>query len=232
MNMRLHNLQNDRIRAVLFDAVGTLIHPVPDVHEVYAAAGRRFGSRHDAASIQTRFRQAFAKHDVHGRTNEQHERARWRHIVTEVFDDVPAAAESLFTELWDHFADPGHWTLYEDVLPIWNLLRERNMVICIASNFDARLESICRGVRPLDEADHVFCSSAVGFTKPHREFFAHVVRELGLETNQLLMVGDSLENDVEAAHAAGWQAIWIQRGVTAVGESVITQLTDLLNVEL
>ncbi len=218
---------NERIRAVLFDAVGTLIHPLPSVHEVYVRVGRRFGSGHDADSIRTRFGQAFAKYDQHAETDEQHERARWRHIVTEVFDDVTDATESLFTELWDHFAEPSHWRLYDDVLPVWEVIRRRNIVVGIASNFDSRLEVICRGVYPLNEVDHVFCSSIVGFSKPHPEFFAHVSRKLGLEPNQLLMVGDSLENDIEGAHAAGWQALWIQRGVTAVDASVITRLTDL-----
>jgi putative hydrolase of the HAD superfamily len=218
---------DERIRAVLFDAVGTLIRPVPDVHEVYATFGRRFGSRHDAASIKTRFRQAFANHDSQGETNEQRERTRWRNIVSQVFDDVPDADESLFSELWDHFAEPVHWRLYEDVLPIWDFLRQRNMLVAIASNFDARLEAICRGVHPLDEVDQVFCSSLVGFSKPRPEFFAHVRRELGLEANELLKVGDSLENDIEGARAAGWQAIWIHRGVAAVDASCITQLTEL-----
>ena len=146
---------NDQLRAVLFDAVGTLIYPVPHVAEVYAAAGRRHGSRHDVASIQTRFGQALARHDDHAETNEQRERERWRNIVTEVFDDVTEDVEPLFTELWNHFAEPTHWHLYEDVLPIWSLLHQRNIIVGVASNFDARLELICRGIHPLDELDHV-----------------------------------------------------------------------------
>ena len=219
---------NEHIRAVLFDAVGTLLHPVPNVAEVYAAAGRRHGSRHDVASIQARFGQALARHDNHSETNEQRERERWRKIVTEVFDDVTEDPELLFTELWQYFAKPTHWQLYEDVLPIWSLLHQRNMIVGVASNFDARLETICRGIHPLDELDHVFCSSVVGFPKPCPEFFGYVSRELRLQPNELLMVGDSLENDIEGARDAGWQAIWIQRDGAAHEGSVITLLTDLL----
>lgn len=220
----------ESLRAVLFDAVGTLIRTVPDVYDVYAAAGRRFGSRHAAAAIQARFRPAFKRHDGQGATSEQHERARWRNIVTEVFDDIPDSIDPLFTELWDHFADPGHWALYHDVLPTWKSLRERNCVIGIASNFDSRLEAIRRAIHPLDDADHLFCSSAIGFQKPHPEFYARVQQELRCAPHQILMVGDNLTNDVQAAHAAGWQAIWIQRDGAPSDDLIATQLSQPLLV--
>jgi len=220
----------ESIRVVLFDAVGTVIHPDPDVREVYAAAGRRFGSRHDATAIQVRFRQAFARHDGHGATDEQLERTRWRNIVGEVFDDVTGGVDALFEELWHHFADPGHWALYDDVPPAWQSLREQNMIIGIASNFDSRLAAICRATPPLNDADHLFCSSEMGFQKPHPEFYARVRQELRCEPGQILMVGDSLANDIEAARAAGWQAVWVQRDGTAGRESMMSRIAEIVRL--
>ncbi len=51
------------IRAVFFDAVGTLIHPEPSAAKVYGEIGRRFGSRYSAAAIATRFVAAFRKQE-------------------------------------------------------------------------------------------------------------------------------------------------------------------------
>jgi len=220
---------HEPIRAVLLDAVGTVIQPRPDVIEVYTAAGKRHGSHCDTRTIRTRFHDAVAKHfHDKGTTNERHEYARWRQIVADVFDDVPDRFELIFRELWDHFADPRHWSLYDDVLPAWKLWRARNLVIGIASNFDARLFNICRAWEPLNDADHLFCSSRIGYSKPRAEFFAHIEQQLGIPGNQLLMVGDNFTNDVEAARAAGWQAAWIQRDEGAsIDDRTVRQLSQL-----
>jgi putative hydrolase of the HAD superfamily len=47
------------IRAIYFDAVGTLVHPEPAVAVVYADAARRFGSHYRADDLATRFQRAF-----------------------------------------------------------------------------------------------------------------------------------------------------------------------------
>src|SRR5207302_1039003 len=49
------------VRAVFFDAVGTLIHPEPPAGAVYAEVGRRHGSRLTAAEIARRFAAAFRR---------------------------------------------------------------------------------------------------------------------------------------------------------------------------
>src|SRR5687767_14068871 len=104
------------IRWLLFDAVGTLIYPDPPVAEAYALAASRYNSRLSAAQIKDRFRAAFAAHaSAGGPTSESHERQRWQKIVAATIDDVPAQhANELFEHLWNHFAQPGHWRLYDD----------------------------------------------------------------------------------------------------------------------
>ncbi len=218
---------NDSLQVVLLDAVGTLIRPDPDVGDVYSSAGRRYGSRHDRAAIRARFAQAMARHQTPERTSEPHERRRWRRIVAEVFDDVPAAGEALFKELWAHFAAPRHWRLYDDVAPAWSRLRERNLRIGIASNFDQRLAAICAAFRPLAAADRLYISSQIGYPKPHPGFYRHVQSELGVAADQILLVGDDPVNDVRAARQAGWQALWLRRETPADRPGTIQRLTDL-----
>src|SRR5690606_20106058 len=50
----------ERIRAVAFDAVGTLIHPDPPVAAIYEEISRRHGSRLTRDDVARRFRDAFA----------------------------------------------------------------------------------------------------------------------------------------------------------------------------
>ena len=55
------------IRAVVFDAVGTLIHPEPAAPLVYAAVGCRYGSQRTSEEIAVRFREAFRREEAFDR---------------------------------------------------------------------------------------------------------------------------------------------------------------------
>ena len=220
------------VRAVVFDAVGTLLRPKPAVGVAYAAAARRFGSTRDATEVQARFRAAWQAEeardrdagglrsgDIGGlhanepgglRTDEARERLRWQRIVAEVFPEVTAQHE-LFAALWNHFADAANWRLFDDVADTWRELTARGLVLAVASNFDERLPGICESLEPLTRCRHVFASSAVGYRKPAVEFYARVAAALDLPAESILMVGDDFENDVVAARQAGWQAVFLSR---------------------
>ena len=206
--------------AILFDAVGTLIYPDPPVAAVYASASRRYGVQIGGAAIDTRFRAAFARQEaidrqLHGpKTSPQRERNRWREIVGDVFADAvlaPRQRDELFESLWNHFAQPENWRLYDDVQPCWQALESRGLTIAVASNFDDRLEAIAQQIPPLDRAKQLFISARLGHRKPAAEFFQFIERELKIPPNELLSVGDNAENDYEGALAAGWQSILLDR---------------------
>src|SRR5262245_59498810 len=98
------------IRAVFFDAVGTLIEPEPPAAEVYLSVSRKHGGRLELQTIGSRFRAAFRAEEeldqaAGWRTDEHREQRRWRSIVASVLDDV-ADEEACFQELWQHFAGP------------------------------------------------------------------------------------------------------------------------------
>ena len=51
------------IQAIVYDAVGTLLHVQPAVAAIYANVGRRFGTSLEADEIRRRFLVAFARQD-------------------------------------------------------------------------------------------------------------------------------------------------------------------------
>lgn len=226
------------LRHILFDAVGTLIYPDPPVAEVYAAAGARYGSCITQDLIRERFPAALLHAEQGGSmthpdtlerpaTSQSLEYARWQSIVRAIFDDVSsAAAEQLFAELWQHFSQPRHWTLYADVAPAWQALAVCGLSLGIASNFDARLASVCRGLPPLDQA-RLFVSAEVGYPKPSPRFFAAVANQLQAAPHEILLVGDDLVRDIHGARQAGWHVLQIDRHATASGEGVIRDLREV-----
>ena len=223
---------------VLFDAVGTLIRPDPPVAAAYEAAGRRHGSKLSRDEVAERFHRSFAAQErvddaaLGYRTDEARERRRWRTIVAEVFGDVFArderAGESLFAELWEHFARPASWRLFDDAGSTVRSLVGAGVVVGVASNFDARLPEVVAALLPEIPGELVFASSLVGWKKPSREFFRSCEARLGRSAAEMTLVGDDLVNDFEAAAAAGWRSVLVDReGTTSVDGSRIASLGDL-----
>jgi putative hydrolase of the HAD superfamily len=200
------------IRWILFDAVGTLIYPDPPVVEAYLAVARQFGSRIAVAEIRDRFAAAMqASYCGGGPTSEDKERKRWRQIVNSVITDVPHAIDAVFEELWQHFAQPKHWRAYDDTAPVLSDLCSRGFKIGLASNFDGRLKAIVAGHPSLASCDAVFVSTDLGYSKPDVRFFRAIEQKLGLAPVEIALVGDDEINDFQAATAAGWRAVYLDR---------------------
>jgi putative hydrolase of the HAD superfamily len=215
------------IRAIFFDAVGTLIHPEPPAPTVYAAVGRRHGSRLTEPEIAARFLAAFARHDAQDmaaglRTSEHRERQRWRDVVGEVLDDV-SDKERCFEELFGHFGRPEAWRGEPGIEDVLNDLRH-SYVVGVASNYDARLHSVLRGLPQFRRVQHVIISSEVGWRKPAPQFFRALCVRVGLRPGEMLFVGDDPVNDYGGATAAGLSAALIAKGVTGTAQMVRTLL--------
>jgi putative hydrolase of the HAD superfamily len=222
-----------QIKAVFFDAVGTLVHPNPPAPLVYAQVGRRYGSNLSAETIRGRFTAAFGEEEAIDqrdglRTSEERERRRWRHIVARVLDDVADPA-GCFMELYGHFSRPDAWRLEPGVGPAIEALAWRGLALGLASNYDERLRTVAAGLAELRPFRHLVISSEVGWRKPAPEFFAGLCRIAGLPTGQILYVGDDLANDYEGARAVGLRTILFDPERQAPpGVERITKLDELV----
>jgi putative hydrolase of the HAD superfamily len=56
--------------------------------------------------------------------------------------------------------------------------------------------------------DDVFCHKNTGLHKPEEAFYRFILERLGLNPDDALMVGDSIEKDVVAANRVGMRAVW------------------------
>ena len=213
------------IQAIVYDAVGTLMHVRPSVEAVYAKTAHRFGSQLAPAEIRRRFAAAFAVQDRidqanQWRTSEARERERWRAIVAQVLDDVadPAAC---FESLYAIFATPAVWAFDPDWPQVSATVRARGIRQAVASNFDHRLHALLAALPSSQCLERVIVSSEVGWRKPAPEFFAHVIQALALPPHEILFVGDDRANDYTPALAVGMQALLI-------GETKLRELMRIL----
>jgi len=218
------------IRGVVFDAVGTIIRPEPQLAVVYQECGRSFGVELPQAEILARFLAEFRREDERDRAeldwndSDAREAARWRAIVAAVFGDrlAPPLLDEAFARLWMHYSRPESWRVYDDVAPLWERLRHRGLRIGIGSNYDSRLLSVVAGLEPLARHEGLFISSLVGTRKPGEAFYRHIATEWSMAPAELAFLGDDWENDVAAPRAAGWHAWHLNRHGEKIATSPFT----------
>jgi putative hydrolase of the HAD superfamily len=102
------------------------------------------------------------------------------------------------TRAWQHAA---HFELYEDTLPVLDVLRSQGLKLGLVSNTGRDLDAFVAHHRL--EVDAAIGSGAFGRTKPHPTIFQAIMRELEVGPGEAAMIGDSPEDDVEGALAAG-----------------------------
>jgi putative hydrolase of the HAD superfamily len=216
------------VEAITFDVGGTLIQPWPSVGHVYAEAAARQGIRNAPADLlQARFQTAWQ-----ARKRFDHSRTGWEQLVNEVFEGLTREppGRTFFPELYERFAGPEAWRIFEDVQPALAALVSRGIRLGIVSNWDERLRGLLRRLE-LDACfEAVVVSCEVGASKPDPAIFREAAARLNLPPKSILHVGDSLEMDVHGAEAAGFQARQVRRGAKKFRKRVLTSLTDLVTI--
>jgi HAD superfamily hydrolase (TIGR01549 family) len=129
----------------------------------------------------------------------------------------------------EHFSEQD---LYPDARPCLAALRDMGLRVGLAGNQTARAETI---LRALDLSVEVIgTSDGWGVEKPSVAFFDRVVTEAGCRADQVLYVGDRLDNDIRPAQEAGISTALVRRGPwgyilddRAVSERCLFQIDSL-----
>jgi HAD superfamily hydrolase (TIGR01662 family) len=102
-----------------------------------------------------------------------------------------------------------NFELYEDTVPVLDELRGAGMKIGLLTNSSRDVHAFARH-HGLD-VDAAVCSLNHGKTKPHASIFLAVLELLEVEPAEAVMVGDTVEDDIEGALALGMHAILVDR---------------------
>jgi putative hydrolase of the HAD superfamily len=199
------------LRAVLFDVDFTLCRPGPELSpERYA----RIAARHGVTLDVSRYDDAREAAALNLKRHPEllHDDTIWHRFTEEIFLGMggpDGIASECATEIEQGWEVSENFELFEDALPVLEELRAAQLRLGLVSN----------GIRDLREfvvhhrldVDAVVGSRAHGFVKPHPTIFQVALEQLGVMPAEAVMVGDSLEEDVEGARALGLRAILIDR---------------------
>lgn len=205
------------IRGILFDLDFTLVDNDVGWRELWPPVAARFAERYpgfDPDEFESRS-YAFADghyelllkgeidYDTYRRDYVRHGLEPWG----ELDDELYAAYSDARVRSVDLIE------LFADAVETIRSLRARGLKIGILTNGPSELQR--RKLRRIgieQEVDAVAVSEEIGASKPDPEAYARAVAMLGLEANEVAMVGDHVVNDVAGALAAGLAAaVWVER---------------------
>jgi putative hydrolase of the HAD superfamily len=226
------------IKAVFFDAAGTLFTPIRSVGESYAIFAARHGVEIAPRELSQRFRVCFAEAPqlafpgADDNTLAVLERDWWKTVVARVFEPCGPFEkfDQFFTELFAYFAAPAAWSLYPEAVDTLRALQKRGLQMSVISNFDSRLMPILDGLGASAFFDHIFISSRLGYAKPARQIFHAALQAHGLKPDEALHVGDSEINDQCGATEAGLRGVLIDRNLPERDGDRIASLKSLLDL--
>jgi putative hydrolase of the HAD superfamily len=198
------------LRAVVFDVDFTLARPGPDLGpEGYRRLGERYGLSLDPSRYDEARRAAFATLKRHPELD--HDEEIWVLFTQRIIEGMGGVGETYAAALemegaWSH---AHHFELYDDALPALAELRQHGLRIGLLSNSARDLDAFVS--HHALTADAVLTSVLHGKTKPHETIFRRMLELLDVEPGEAVMVGDTLEDDIEGARAVGMQALLVDR---------------------
>jgi putative hydrolase of the HAD superfamily len=217
------------VRAVLFDALGTLVELQPPAPRLRAALERTTGVDvgDDAAG------RGFGAEITFYLAN--HMRGSTREGVERVRDECAAALhEALGVDGLDRAAvrramlDALQFAAYPDVVPALRALRDRGLGIVVVSNWDVSLPDGLEGAGLGGLVDAAISSAEVGVAKPAPEPILAGLAAAGVAPEEAVYVGDSPDTDVAGARAAGVRPVLVVReGEAPGGVEAVRSLEDV-----
>ena len=214
-------------RAVLLDALGTLVRlepPAPRLREELARRGVEVG----AADAERAFRAEisyYLEHHLEGRDAASLAALRDR-CAAVLAAELPGAPAP--ERVREPMLAAISFSAYPDAAPALDELRERGLRLVVASNWDCSLPRVLEDAGLAGLVDGVAASAAVGAAKPAAALFRAALELAGAGVEEAVHVGDSEEKDLAGARAAGLRAVLLARdGSPPPGAPAISSLAEL-----
>jgi putative hydrolase of the HAD superfamily len=191
------------IRAVFLDALGTLVELEPPWVTLRDRVPAEVSDDQLVAALRAEM--AYYREHAHEGRDEA-SLAELRERCAKLVSD------ELGTNLTvDELVDSIRFRPYPDAEPALDALRERGVRIVVVSNWDISLPRVLErcGLRAL--VDEVVTSAGIGVRKPEPGIFTAALGIAGAAPDQAIHVGDTAEEDVAGAAAAGIRALLIDR---------------------
>jgi putative hydrolase of the HAD superfamily len=216
-------------RAILLDAMGTLVRLEPPVPRLRAALGSR-GIAVDEAGAARAMRAEIAHYRAHHDTAGTREGLDGlRRACAEVVRAQLGRPEAEAGAVHDALLEAIAFSPYPEVPAALRALRELGCRLVVVSNWDVSLHDVLRSTGLAGQVDAVVTSAEHGAAKPDPALFLHALSLAGAGAEEALHAGDDPEADVAGAQRAGIRAVLVARdGPAPDGVDAVADLGSLV----
>jgi putative hydrolase of the HAD superfamily len=202
-------------RAILLDALGTLLALEPPAPRLVALLRERHALEVTAADAERAMRSEmrhYRRECVRAADAAALAALRLECAAILARELGGGALELSAADLVPTLLDSLHFAPFAEVPGALMRWRAAGTRLVVASNWDVSLHGVLResGLREL--LDGVATSAEVGASKPAGELFGAALALAGVGAAEAIHVGDSFAEDVEGAIAAGIEPVWLRRG--------------------
>jgi putative hydrolase of the HAD superfamily len=190
-------------KAVFLDALGTLVELEPPWVGLRAALGD--GVAEDRLVAAVRAEMAYYKehsHEGHDAESLADLRARCAAVLSRELG-TEVGAQTL--------VDSIRFAAYSDAAPALEDLRGRGLKLVCVSNWDCSLGAVLERCGLAEHLDGAVSSAEAGARKPDPAIFEPALAAADCGPQEAMHVGDTPEEDVDAARAAGIRVLLIDR---------------------
>lgn len=145
--------------------------------------------------------------------------------------------EAFGEELAERFPEERrkHPFVFDDSFPVLDKLKGQYKLLLLTNGSpDLQNTKLTITSELVPYFDKIIISGAFGRGKPDPTIFEHAVEQIGLNKDEVIMVGDNLMTDILGASRAGIKTVWINRHNKERNEVVptyeITHLEDLFSI--
>ncbi|MGV8150254.1 MAG: HAD family hydrolase [Candidatus Woesearchaeota archaeon] len=118
---------------------------------------------------------------------------------------------------------------FPDTLNILSDLKKEYRLILIA-NIDCFTKDVITKFGFNEYFSNIYLSCDIGMLKTNTDFFSNILKDTGLSSQDVLMVGDSIESDMKTASRLGIRTILIDRNNRQEYPEKITTLSELIGL--
>jgi putative hydrolase of the HAD superfamily len=164
------------------------------------------------------------------------EELRWKRMWRTLLE-YKVTNETLARTLSERYLEilPTKKNLFHDTLEILDYLKARKYPMHLITNgFEKTQYAKIRnsGIEPY--FTHIITSEAAGIMKPHAAIFEYAIKIAGTTVDASIMIGDTLDADIEGGNNAGMDTVYFNPGMTSPGEItptfVINSLSELKKI--
>jgi putative hydrolase of the HAD superfamily len=202
-------------RAVFLDALGTLVELEPPWVSLRERIPAEVSDERLVAAVRAEM-DYYREHAHEGRDPDSLAdlRERCARLISRELEVEVSAGQ---------LVESVRMSAYPDAVPALTALRGRGLRLVAVSNWDCSLGTVLARCGLVELLDGAISSAEAGAPKPDPAIFASALELVGCEPAEALHVGDTREEDVVGARAAGIRALLLDRD----GDGDISSLAEI-----